>query len=188
MVIYDKLIDYVRRFKLQSAQYTERIPLAGVIPAGGTLPFKANVSNLGHFFCLFMTGRYETLYSVTVGAATKILDDGICHLRMAIEDGGTGQRLLFSDYAPMDLFLSPGRIRSRNAENNLLDVATFANKADNAPQLFNTTEFNYLFTANSDIICRVKNDSNTAISFDLLFYGIRRKTGSTAQGLKQQKQ
>lgn len=180
MLIFNKLLDTAKRFKLQSAQYTERIPLSGTIPAGLTLPFKANISNLGHFFCLYMTGHYETL-AMQEGNGQVVYDDGICHLRAQFEDGGTGQRLLFSDFAPLDLFLSPGRIRSVNAQNNLLDVPNIALKADNAPQLFYHAEFNYLFTANSDIIIRIKNDSNTAIAFDFLFYGIRRKAaGSTA--------
>lgn len=185
MILFDNLIDTAKRFKLQNAQYTERIPLSGIAPAGGGgLPFKANVSNLGHFFCMFMTGHYETLSMVTVNQVSKIIDDGICHLRMQMEDGGTGQRLLFTDYAPLDLFLSPGRIRSARAENNLLDVATFASKADNAPQLFKETEENYLFTANSDIICRIKNDSNVDIAFDILFYGILRKAAGSTEGVK----
>lgn len=183
MMLFNKIIEAARLFGMQNKQYTERIPLSGTVPANGNIPFKANVSNLGHFLCLFITGHYETLASITVGGVTKIVDDGICHLRMQMEDGGTGQRLLFTDYAPMDLFLSPGRIRSSTAVNNLLDVATFANKADNAPQLFNATEQTYLFTANSDIIVRVKNDSNTPINFDLLFYGIRAKSATAVSGL-----
>lgn len=184
MLFINKLIDAAAAFIVQKQQYTERIPLSGTVPAGATLPFKANISNLGHFLCLSMTGRYETLASVTVGAATKIIDDGLCHLRMLIEDGGTGQRMLFTDFAPMDLFLSPSRCRSANATNNLEDVATFANRADPTPQLFFPTEMNYLFSANSDIICRIKNDSNTPISFDVLFYGVRRKSAATTEGTR----
>jgi len=184
MLFLNKIIDAAKAFSVQRSQYTERIPLSGVVTAGATQTFKANVSNLGHFLCLFITGHYETLVSVTVDQVAKIIDDGICHLRMQMEDGGTGQRLLFSDYAPLDLFLQPGRIRSANATNNLLDIATFALKADPAPQLFSQTEHNYLFTANSDIICRMKNDSNADIAFDLLFYGVRRKSAAQTVGVK----
>lgn len=187
MFLFSKIIEAAKLFKMQNQQYTERIPLSGTVPANGNLPFKANVSNLGHFLCLFITGHYETLASVTGGAGAKIIDDGICHLRMQIEDGGTGQRLLFTDYAPMDLFLSPGRIRSAKATNNLLDVALYANQADNAPQLYNAMENTYLFTANSDIICRIKNDSNTPINFDLLFYGILTKSQNSVIGLPKTK-
>jgi len=187
MLLFNKIIEAAKIFSSQNRQYTERIPLSGTVPANTVLPFKANVSNLGHFLCLYMTGRYETLVSIVVGGVTKIVDDGICHLRLSMEDGGTGQRLLFTDFAPMDLIFSPGRIRSANATNNLLDVATFSNQANNAPQLYQPTEENYLFTANSDIICRVKNDSNTPINFDILFYGIRVKSTNSVYGLVKQK-
>lgn len=184
MLFLNKLIDAASSFLIQKQQYTERIPLSGTVPAGQTLPFKANVSNLGHFLCLSITGVYDTLVAVTVGGVTKTVDDGVCHLRMQMEDGGTGQRLLFADFAPLDCFLSPGRRRSSTATNNLLDVATFALRADPAPQIFFPTEQNYLFSANSDIICRIKNDSNVDLTFDFLFYGVRRKSVATTTGAK----
>lgn len=187
MLVFNKIIEAAKLFANQNRQYTERIPLSGTAPANTVYPFKANVSNLGHFLCLYMTGHFQTLVSVTVGGVTKIIDDGINHLSMSIEDGGTGQRLLFTDFAPMDLVFSPGRIRASTAENNLLDVATFANQANNAPQLYNPTELNYLFSANSDIIVRVKNDSNTPLNFDILFYGIRCKSQNSVSGLSPKK-
>lgn len=184
-LLFNKLISASKRFNLQTIQYTERIPLSGTVPADGVShSFPANVTNLGHFFCLFMTGKYETLSKVTFNAVDKIVDDGICHLRAQIVDGGNGEKLLFQNYAPLDLFLSPGRERSATAENNLLDVSNYALRADPAPQLWNSTEFNYMFSANSDIIVRIKNDSNVDLNFDMLFYGVRRLSAVSTTGIK----
>jgi len=175
-------------FDLQRKQYSEKIPLSGSVPAGsGVYLLKTNVSNLGHFKCLRITGRYETLYStagtLTGQTAQEIVDDGICHVRASLQDGA-GQRIMFSDYVPLDLFLSPGRMRSTTAVNNLIDVAGYANRADAAPQLFYPDEFSYTFQANSDILLYCKNDSNYAISIDLCFHGIRLLSGKAVSGIR----
>jgi hypothetical protein len=176
--VFNKLLNGQTLFPIQNAQYMERIPMSGTVPAGsGGTQFETNVSFLGHFLCAYITGNYQTLYSVTVNQVAKIVDDGICHLRGQLIDGN-GQRLLFSDFVPFDLFLSPGRTRSTVAENNLLDVATYANKADNAPALFYPIDEEYLFSANSNILLNVKNDSNTPIAFNILFSGVRIKTAN----------
>jgi hypothetical protein len=91
----------------------------------------------------------------------------------------TGQRTLFDDYIPLDLFLSPGRARRQTGlagaavANNLQAVGGVADKADNAPSLFYPYRFEYLFAANSDIQLSVKNDSNTTNYIDLAFKGVR---------------
>lgn len=170
----NKLINPAELFANQNVQYEEKIPLNDTLTAGQEKLCKTSISNIGHFLCVDITGNYETLVSKTVGAVTKIVDDGICHLRGRLVDGA-GQRQMFLDYVPFDLFLTGGRRRSALAENNLLDVATFANKADAAPQLFYPVGMEYLFTVNSDIQMYVKNDSNTTISFSLCFHGWRRK-------------
>jgi hypothetical protein len=170
----NKLINPAELFANQNMQYEEKIPLSDTLTAGQEKLCKTSISNIGHFLCSYITGTYETLYSVTVGAATHIVDDGICHLRGKLVDGA-GQRQMFLDYVPFDLFLTGGRRRSVLATNNLLDDATFANRADPAPQLFYPVTLEYLFTANSDIQMYVKNDSNTTISFSLCFHGWRRK-------------
>jgi len=174
--VFNKLLNGNTLFPIQNAQYMERIPMSGTVPAGsGGTQFKTNVSSLGHFLCQYITGNFQTLAAVTVGGVTKIIDDGINHLRGQLIDGN-GQRLLFSDFVPFDLFLSPGRCRSSVAVNNLLAVATFADKADNAASLFYPMDEEYLFSANADILLIVKNDSNADIDFNMLFSGIRIKT------------
>lgn len=175
------------RFQLQSEQYSEKIPLSDTIPAGTTKLCKTNVSNLGHFLCLRITGKFETLakYNVTTGAldaAGSICDDGICHLRATLQDGA-GQRIMFSDYVPLDLILSPGRERSLNAVNNVV-VATNIPAAQNAPALFYPDEFEYLFTANSDILMSIKNDSNADCTVDILFHGARILSRKTVSGVR----
>ena len=175
-------------FNLQTTQYSEKIPLTGSIPAGsGVYLLKTNVSNLGHFKCQRITGRYETLgiYNVTTGAidnAGSIIDDGICHIRASLQDGA-GQRIMFSDFVPLDLFLSPGRMRTSTAANNLV-TKTNISKADPAPQLFYPDEFNYTFQANSDILLYCKNDSNQAINIDIAFHGIRILSSKAVSGIR----
>lgn len=175
------------RFQLQSEQYSEKIPLTDTIPAGTTKLCKTNVSNLGHFLCMRITGHFETLgkYNVSSGAidnAGSIIDDGICHLRATIQDGA-GQRIMFSDYTPLDLFLSPGRTRSLDATNNLV-VKTNIAAAQNAPNLFFPDEFEYLFSANSDILMSIKNDSNVDLDVDILFHGVRILSRKSVSGVR----
>lgn len=175
------------RFSLQAEQYSEKIPLTDTIPAGTTKLAKTNVSNLGHFCCFRITGKFETLgkYNVTTGvvdAAGSIVDDGISHLRATLQDGA-GQRIMFSDYVPLDLFLSPGRTRSVNATNNLVAKTNIA-AALNAPSLFYPDEFEYLFSANSDILMSFKNDSNADIVVDILFHGVRILSKKSVSGIR----
>jgi hypothetical protein len=172
MKMLDKIFDPAVLFANQNIQYEEKIPLNDTVTAGAEKLCKANISHIGHFFCAYITGTYETLYST--GAPAQTVDDGICHLSGKLVDGA-GQRQMFLDFVSFDLFLTPGRRRSVTATNNLLDVALFANRADPAPQLFYPISFEYLFTANSDIQMNVKNDSNVSLSFSLCFHGWRRK-------------
>ena len=177
------------RFQMQAEQYSEKIPLSGSVAAGSTTLLRTNVSNLGHFQVFRITGRFETLgsYNVTTGvsgtgAGCAVVDDGICHLRATLQDGA-GQRIMFSDYTPLDLFVSPGRMRSVNATNNLV-AQTNVPAASIAPALFYPDEFEYLFTANSDILLSVKNDSNVALSLDLLFHGVRILDKKSVKGIR----
>jgi hypothetical protein len=170
--VFNKLLSGNTMFPIQQKQYKESIPLEDTIPAGESKLCKKNISTLGHFLCLSITGTFDTLASVTVEDTARIVDDGICHLRGKLYDGN-GQKLLFSDYVPLDLFCSPGRRRSALAENNLVDVTGYADRADQTTGLFYPFDLEYLFSSNTDILFDVKNDSNTDLSFALLFSGIR---------------
>lgn len=175
------------RFIVQSEQYSEKISLSDTIPANSTKLCKTNVSNLGHFLCLRITGHYETVgrydnQSLEPSDNGFPYDDGICHLKGQLQDGA-GQRIMFSDYVPLDLFLSPGRIRSVNAL-NLIAEADGIPPSSPASTLFYPDEFEYLFTANSDILFSVKNDSNYPLSLELLFHGVRILSSKTVRGVR----
>lgn len=167
--VLSKQIDIAASFRLQNTQYSEKLLMSDTVPAGTEKPGKTAVSTLGNFLCQFITGHFQTLSKVNT---SHVIDDGVSHLRGQLIDG-TGQRKLFSDYIPFDLFCSPGRTKALAAENNLTAYSTFANQADPANQLFYPMEFEYLFAVNTDILMYVKNDSDVDLSYDLVFHGVR---------------
>ena len=166
--VFNKLLNGQTLFPVQNKQYAERIPLTDTVQPGENKLCSTSVSFIGHFLCQFITGNYQTL---SLDNTSAIVDDGICHLRAQLVDGA-GSRQIFSDFVPLDLLFSPGRIRAKTATNNLKATAT-AEKADPAPALFYPSNLEYLFTANSTIQMQVKNDSDAAISFNVCFAGIR---------------
>lgn len=168
-------------FKMQGRQYSEKLLLSLTVPAGTTANGATNVSNLGHFLCLSMTGRFETLRYA--GTPPAIVDDGVCHLRGMLYDTA-GNRRLFSDFIPLDLLFSPGRRLSNTAVNVLLAVAGVADRAYEGYPLFYPSEFEYLFPANSTIGFDVKNDSDVDQSCDIVFHGIRILTSASVSGLR----
>lgn len=166
--VFNKILTGGTLFPTQKVQYKECIALSDTVPAGETKLCKVNISSLGHFLCLNITGRFTTL--ALSGEST--IDNGVCSLRGQLSDGN-GQRMLFADYIPFDLFLSPGRCRSADAINNVVAVDEVADRADSVEGLFYPFEFEYLFSANADIQLSVKNLSDADNSFDILFSGIR---------------
>jgi hypothetical protein len=189
--IFKAVENAAEMFKLQNQQYSDKLIIADTVPASSEKLSKTGVSNMGHFHCLQLTGHYETLSQVTVCSTPHIEDDGVNHLRGQLIDGA-GQRKLFSDYIPLDLFLSPGRIKTGIAtiaggaptavSNFLLDDSGYANAAAPADNLFYPFEFEYLFTANSDIILNVKNDSDVDIFYEIVFHGIRLMSNAAVKG------
>jgi hypothetical protein len=163
--ILSNRIDTGKIFQLQNLQYNEILVMSDTVPASTEKPGKASVSNLGHFYCLFMTGSFTTL-------KTGPADDAISHLRGLLEDG-QGKRL-FNDYAPLDLFLTPGRRK---------DAADLTGAASN--NLFIPIPFEYLFSANTDITLKVKNDAAYANSYTILFHGIRVKSAEADPNIPQ---
>lgn len=157
--MFAKILDPLKIIKMQNIQYSEKLILSDTVPANQSLLGKVAISSLGNFFCQFLTGHFETLRDVE-----GVLDDGVSHLRGKMVDG-SNQRQLFNDYVPLDLFLSPGRIKSNKSGNWLTDPVS--------NNLFYPQQFQYMFTVNSEILFDVKNDSNTEISYEILFHGIR---------------
>jgi hypothetical protein len=152
---------------IKRAQYPEKLLLSGTIPAGKQLRNIVNISHLGDFLCVYITGSYSTL-ALNNG---DIIDNGACSLRGQLYDG-TGNRQLFNDFIPFDLILSPGRIKDRTALNTIADYGTIV-RADPSQQVFYPMEFQHLFDVNSTIFIDVKNDSDADNSFSICFHGIR---------------
>ena len=148
--------------KRQKMQYSDKLLLTGTIPAGESNLVTTSVTNLGHFYNVFFTGNFETLSM----DGASIIDDGISHLRCQLRDG-SNQKLLFSDYIPMDLLFSPGRVRSQNSTSLATDAPS--------NNLFYPFTFFHMFTVNSDVWLDVKNDSDADIKFNLVLNGIRVK-------------
>lgn len=157
---FSQVIDPEKVFDIQNRQYSERLLLSDTVPANSTKLGKVNVSNLGHFFCMFITGTYTTLYD----SAGTVRDNGVVTLSGQLIDGA-GQRKLFNDHIPLDLFLSPGRRKDGTSLGVLTDPAS--------NNLFYPIELEYLFTANSDILLDVVNTSDEANYYEICFHGIR---------------
>lgn len=154
---FSQRIDPGKVFDVQNCQYSERLLMEDTVPANGTKIGKVAVSNLGHFFCMYITGHYTTLDLVE----EVVVDNGIQYLAGQLIDGA-GNRKLYNDYIPFDLWLSPGRRKD-----------ALVPAADPGNNLFYPIEFEYLFTANSDILLDVVNTSNKDNSYAICFHGIR---------------
>jgi hypothetical protein len=157
---FSQRIDPNKVFDIQNSQYSERLLLADTVPANSTKLGKVTVANLGHFFCQFITGSFSTLKLV----AAVITDTGLSYLSGQLMDG-SGQRKLFNEPIPLDLLLSPGRRKDPTSANVVADPASNG--------LFFPLEFEYMFTANSDILFNVVNTSDNPNSYEIVFHGIR---------------
>lgn len=157
---FSQKIDPEKVFDIQNHQYSERLLMSGSVGAGQTALGKVAVSNLGHFFCMFMTGTFSALAS----PAAAIVDTGLSYLSGQLIDGA-GQRKLFNDRIPLDLLLSPGRRRDVNSTTVLTDPI--------GNNLFYPLELEYLFTANSDILLEIVNTSDETNYYEICFHGIR---------------
>lgn len=158
---FAEMLDPVKLFAMQNKQYEERLVMTDTLTAGQTKQAFVDVSNLGHFLCLDITGTFSTLYSD--GA---IKDYGINYLSGQLSDGG-GNRILFNDKIPFQLWLTPGRRRDAASTTLLVTPDPIGNN------LFVPMELQYLFTSNTKILLDVYNASNTSNSFEICFRGIR---------------
>lgn len=188
--VFNKAFDVSQMLALQVVQYSERLLLSGVVPANSEIVAKTTVSNLGHFFCMFLTGKYTTLINIMdQQLGTRVIDSGIQYLRALLTDGA-GQKRLFNDYIPLDLFLSPGRAKANcdNAYTDLLDNTVIpprevALAALPGQTLFYPIEFEYVFPANTDILLNVKNSSNHENSFEIMLHGVRILASASVKGV-----
>ncbi len=157
---FSQIINPEKVFALQNNQYQEKLLMEDTVLAGQSKLGKVNVSNLGHFFCMFITGSFTSVAS----PAGAIVDTGLNYLSGQLIDGA-GQRKLFNSRVPLDLMLSPGRTKSPTSTTVLTDPV--------GNNLFYPQELEYMFTANSDILLDVYNDSDESNSYKICFHGIR---------------
>lgn len=167
---------------LQIKQYSNALFIEGTVPAvtaGGSLTATIAISNLGDFLIQRMTGNYTTLIDDGAGAAN---DDGTNHLTLQIRDGGNGLEL-FDDFIPLDLFMTPGRRR-------LMGVTTGAGAVaiEPAHQLhFPGFPFEYIFSANTEIVFALRNDATWLNRFQIALWGVRIKSAAAVRGIAPKK-
>lgn len=159
-MILEKLESITRMFSVQDKKYRETLYATDTVPANESKLQKINTSNVGDFLVLFITGTFTTLKFI----GEFIVDAGICSLSAQLKDGNS-QTLLFNDFIDMQLWVSPGRVKSLLSVNLLTDPP--------AGYFLMPFEFEYLFSKNSDILIDVKNIANTPNSYQLAFHGLR---------------
>lgn len=145
---------------VKSNQFWNKLIISGSVAGDSTEVEQVNITNVGDFLCLYITGDYTSLYEQN----SEIIDTDICYLSGQLIDG-TGARKLFEDFIPFNLWVSCGRVRSQYATNN--DTSNPSNP------LYLMLPFQHLFERNSTIVLNVKNTSNTTNYFNICFHGIR---------------
>ena len=171
-------INTVEAAELQLHQWTEKLPMSVVVPAGSEVLAKLDINNLGMFRLKAITGRYTTLAK---DGATTCKDTGVSYIRARMIDGAT-QRAIFSDYIPLENFISPGRCKAAKTTLTVggsVTTLTNPNVATDAaaPQIFYPVPLHYDFAVNSSIQMSFKNSSDVDQTVDLMFHGIRVQSG-----------
>jgi len=180
--VFSQRLNLEALYRLQNVQYSEKLLMADTVPAGQSKLGKTAISNLGHFLCLQVTGHFQTVKAGGTGVPpANIVDDAVNHLRGQLVDGA-GNRKLFNDYIPLDLWLSPGRERDNRATNVIAPDGAIITASAPYP-LFYPMEFEYLFSANSEILLDVKNDSDKDISYEIAWHGIRVLSSLAVSGI-----
>ncbi len=154
---YHQAIDIRAILAIQNHQYQETLYLEQSIEQATQIDAAIQVTSLGHFMLLSMTGSYTTLVDDGQGGVT---DDGINQIFIQLLDG-SNQRPLFNDFVAANLFLSPGRAQG---------VAGVGNASD---QLYLEYPFIYTFPMNGQILCRIRNTADTTNKVKIMFKGIR---------------
>lgn len=162
---YHNAISAADILALQQNQYQELIPFEATVAAGIQQDQSVQITSLGHFMLLSVTGDYTTKY-LDEGAPA---DDGICQVHMQWLDG-SNQRPLFDDFVPCSLILSPGRVRA------------VAGLGDASNPLRLEFPFVYTFPISGAIIVRIRNDSDHENRVRMAFKGIRIFSSNTRQG------
>lgn len=153
---YHERIDIDGVLRLQASQHQQTLPLEREVDAATQIDAVINVTSLGHFMLLFFTGDYTTKYLDGEVAG----DDGICHTWIQLIDG-SNMRELFSEPVPCNLILSPGRRQ------------ILVGAGEPSQPLYMVYPFVYTFPLNSQIIVRIRNDSDYSNIVRMAFTGIR---------------
>lgn len=153
---YHQQIDVAEVMRLQQYQYQCTLYLEQEVPANSQVDAAVNVTSIGHFMLLSMTGSYTTVEEID----EEPVDNGVVPLYAQLVDG-SNFRELFEDYVPANLFLSPGREKS---------LSTSGERSD---QLFLEYPFVYTFPLNGQVILRIQNAANYANKLKVAFKGIR---------------
>lgn len=152
---YHTAIDVSKVLEIQNRQYQEAIPLEQEVAANTQVDAAVQITSLGHFMLLSMTGSFTTKV-----ADDPVTDDGICRIFIQLLDG-SNQRPLFDDFVAANLFLSPGRVQA---------LAGVGNASD---QLYLEYPFVFTFPINGSILVRIRNTADYANIVRIMFKGIR---------------
>lgn len=152
---YHTAIDVQKVLSIQNRQYQEAIPLEQEIDANTQIDAAVQITSLGHFMLMSMTGSFTTKV-----ADDPVTDDGICRIFIQLLDG-SNQRPLFDDFIAANLFLSPGRVQA---------LAGVGNASD---QLYLEYPFVFTFPVNGSILVRIRNTADYANIVRIMFKGIR---------------
>ena len=155
MIPYIQRIDIQNVINIQGDQHQTLIPLEGEIEAQSNVDLSVNVTSLGHFMMLFMSGDYTTKI-----ADDPVTDDGICQIYCQLFDGTNGKEL-FTAPTPANLILSPGRVQA------------LSGIGDASQPLRVFYPFIYTFPMNGQIIIRVFNNADYVNLVRFQFTGIR---------------
>lgn len=153
---YHTAINVPKVLEIQNRQYQEALPLEQEIAANTQVDAAVQVTSIGNFMLMSMTGSYTTKVLDDQDPA----DDGICRIFIQLLDG-SNQRPLFDDFIAANLFLSPGRVRAA------------AGLGDASDQLYLEYPFVYTFPINGQILVRIRNTSDFANTVRMMFKGIR---------------
>ena len=160
-------------------QHREGILLTGEILAASSDTVKVEVGTAGTICTMRMAGTFTTL-DLDTGSG-HVIDDGICHLRGQLIDTD-GNLALFNDFTPLNMFLSPGRIKAKSAlvggvatacSNYLKADAGIVDTAAPGANLYEPQEFTHPFPVNSYIRIDMKNDAGCSNKFWIYFDVIR---------------
>jgi len=152
---YHEKIDIQQIINLQSVQHQTTLYMENEIPAQSNIDMAINITSLGHFMNLFITGDFTTKIE-----DDPVTDDGICQIYLQLFDG-TNSRELFTEPVPANLILSPGRSQ----------IISGVGDASEPLRIF--FPFVYTFPMNGQIIMRAYNNADYVNRVRITYTGIR---------------